>query len=179
MNSSFLRISATRNALKIVEIMPARLALVLDELTGAAGALDRLAGARGELCAWTVSVLVELAAAEDLDRHVLRAFARPVALSSSRPIVAPSSKRALEIVQVHVLRVRPEHLERHRHLLVRAAQLAHPHVERVLTALEARALLGAGTRVVALVAAAGRLAVAGPVTAADALAVLAWSREPA
>ena len=33
--------------------------------------------------------------------------------------------------------LRPEHLERHRHLLVRPAQLAHPHVDRRLAALEA------------------------------------------
>src|SRR3712207_7720493 len=52
----------------------------------------------------------------------------------------------LQVVEVHGLRVRPERLERHRHLLVRAAQLAHPHVDRVLAALEVHARLGARPR---------------------------------
>src|SRR4051794_19123724 len=69
--------------------------------------------------------------------------------------------------------VRPERLERHRHFLVRAAQLAHPHVNRVLAALEAGAVLGAGAGAVALVTATGGLAVARAMAAADALAVLA------
>ena len=44
----------------------------------------------------------------------------------------------LEVEQVDRLRVRAERLERHRLLHVRAAQLAHPHVDRVLAALEPR-----------------------------------------
>jgi hypothetical protein len=56
---------------------------------------------------------------------------------------------------------------------VRAAQLAHPHVQRHLAALEARALLGARAGAVALLAAAGRLAGARALAAPDALARLA------
>src|SRR4051794_2712906 len=72
--------------------------------------------------------------------------------------------------------MRPERLERHRHLLVRPAQLAHAHVDRVLAALEARAVLGTGAGAVALVAAAGGLAVPGAVPAPDALAVALGAR---
>src|SRR4051794_22492396 len=146
------------------------LALVLDDLAGAAGALDRRAGARRELVRRHGERLRQLAAAEDLDRHVAR-------LGQTRGLqLGQADRRAVvearvEVVEVHVLRVRPEHLERHRHLLVRAAQLAHPHVERILAALEAGPVLGAGARVVALVAPPRRLAVAGAVAAADALAV--------
>src|SRR5204863_5770112 len=76
----------------------------------------------------------------------------------------------VQVGEVHRLGVRPERLERHRHLLVRAAELAHPHVDRVLAALEARAALGAGARAVALLATAGGLARARALAAADALA---------
>src|SRR5262245_64324333 len=115
-------------------------------------------------------LLRQLAAPKDLDRDValLREPGRAQLLQPDRGAVVEAR---LQIVEVHVLRVRAERLERHRHLLVRAAQLAHPHVERVLAALEARALLGARTRAVALVAAARRLAVPGAVAAADALAI--------
>src|SRR3712207_6889325 len=63
------------------------------------------------------------------------------------------SEAGLELGEVDRLRVRPERLERHRHLLVRPAELAHPHVERVLAALERRPVLRARARAVALVAA--------------------------
>src|ERR1700742_198067 len=66
-NTSFLRISATRNEFRIVESTPP---LLLDELDGAPGALDRLAGALGDLVDDDGELLRELAAAEHLDRDV-------------------------------------------------------------------------------------------------------------
>src|SRR5205807_3440848 len=76
----------------------------------------------------------------------------------------------LEVGHVDRLGVGPERLKRHRLLHVRAAQLAHPHVDWHLTALEAGPALGAGARAVALLAAAGGLAGARPLAAAHALA---------
>ena len=67
----------------------------------------------------------------------------PAARSASSVTSAPASKRALEVRDVDRLGVRAERLERHRLLLVRPAQLAHPHVDRHLPALEAGAVLGA------------------------------------
>src|SRR5918993_465700 len=79
----------------------------------------------------------------------------------------------LEVAEVHRLRVRPERLERHRHLLRRAAELAHLHVQRHLAALFGRAALRARACARALVAATGGLAHARALAAADALARLA------
>src|SRR6202021_2495120 len=81
-----------------------------------------------------------------------------------------SVETSLEILEVDRLGVRTERLERHRLLHVRAAQLAHPHVNRHLPALEARPLLGARARTVALLPATGRLAGTGPFAATDPLA---------
>src|SRR3954447_401816 len=162
--SSFFRISATRNALKIVDST----ALALDGLAGAARRLDALARRLGEAVRGDGERLGELAAAEDLDRDValLRQPGGAQLLQADR---GAGVEALIEVVQVHVLRVRPERLERHRHLLVRAAQLAHPHVDRVLAALEAGAPLGARARAVALVAAPGGLAGPRALAAADAL----------
>src|SRR5215204_344803 len=144
----------------------------LDELAGPAGGLDPLAGRLGELVGVDRELLVELAAAEDLHGDVAPGC-QAGALERGQVDGGAVVEAAGEVVQVHVLRVGPEPLERHRHLLVRAAQLAHPHVQRVLAALEVDALLGARAGAVALVAAARRLAVAGAMAAPDALAVLA------
>src|SRR3954469_21455457 len=161
---SFLRISATRNELRIVESNS-----VLDDDPHAAGALDPLAGALGEAVCLDGQLDRQLAAAEDLHRDV-------ALLGEARvPQLLEAHGRALreplrQVVEVDVLRVRAERLERHRHLLVRAAQLAHPHVDRVLGALQAGAALGARPRAVALLAAAGRLPGARALAATDALA---------
>src|SRR5204862_5310673 len=85
----------------------------------------------------------------------------------------------VEVAQVDRLRVRAaELLERHRLLHVRAAQLAHPHVNRVLAALEVDLLLRARARARALLAATGGLAHAGALAAADPLLAVAraWVR---
>src|SRR5215216_6262581 len=69
-NSSFLRISATVKALRIVEsIGPPRLAV--DDLRGAAGGLDRRACGGAERVRVDRQLLRQLAAAEDLDRDAL------------------------------------------------------------------------------------------------------------
>ena len=97
-------------------------------------------------------------------------LARPAACSVSGVTSSPDVEALLEVGEVDRLRVGPEALERHRHLLVRAAQLAHPHVDRVLAALVAGLALRARARAVALVAAAGGLALARALAAADPLA---------
>src|SRR5215216_7871112 len=165
-NASFFRMSATRNALRIVDSIPA---LRLDDLAGPARGLDALASGLGERVGVHRELLGQLAAREDLHRDVLAG-----AESGGAQRVEIDRRAVVELLlqvgQVDRLGVRPERLERHRHLLVRAAQLAHAHVDRVLAALEARAALGAGTRAVALLAAAGGLAGARALAAADALA---------
>src|SRR3954453_2100700 len=170
-NRIFLRISATLKAPKMVETIGQALpGLLLDELAGPARGLDPLAGGLRELVRVHGELLGELAAAEDLDRHVAlggQAGALERGQVHRRAVV----EAALEVVQVHVLRVRPERLQRHRHLLFWTAQLAAPHVGRVLVAPEAGPLLRARARAIALVAAARGLAVPGAVAAADALAV--------
>ena len=72
--------------------------------------------------------------------------ARPFSPQRVRGDLGALVEARLEVAQVDRLGVRPERLERHRLLHVRAAQLAHPHVDRVLAALEAGALLRAGAR---------------------------------
>ena len=136
---------------------------------GSPGGLDALARGRAEGVGVDGQRLGDLALGEHLDRDVL-ARARPFAFSASSVTSAPRVEARLEVEQVDRLRVRPERLERHRLLHVRAAQLAHPHVDRHLAALEARAVLGARARAGALLAAAGGLADAGALAAADALA---------
>src|SRR3954453_15123318 len=148
---------------------------LVDQLAGAAGRLDPLASGLREAGGAARELLGELAVAEHLDRDP------PAGGEAGGLHRGGIDRRAvvearIQVVEVDGLGVRPERLERHRHLLVRPAQLAHPHVDRVLAALEARAGLGAGTRAVALVAAPGRLAVAGAMAAPDALAGLARAR---
>src|SRR3954452_23406363 len=167
--------SPTLKAFRIVESTGRPVRLALDDLAGAAGGLDALARGLREAVGLDGELLRELAVAQHLDRDVA---ARGQAGSPQRggidrgAVVEPR----IEVREVHRLRVRPEHLERHRHLLVGPAQLAHAHVDRVLAALEARAVLGAGAGAVALLAAAGGLAGARALTAADALARAARAR---
>src|SRR4051794_35303041 len=113
--------------------------------------------------------LGELSATQDLDRDPLAGgqAGAPKGVEVDGGAVVEAG---VEVREVDRLRVRAERLERHRHLLVRAAQLAHPHVNRVLAALEARTALGARARPVALLAAAGGLAGARALAATDALA---------
>ena len=111
--------------------------------------------------AWTVSGLEISPLARTLTGTPLRVAEVLGAQRLERDLGAGVEAR-VEVAQVHGLRVRAERLERHRLLHVRAAQLAHPHVDRHLAALEARAVLGARARAGALVAAAGGLAVPEP-----------------
>src|SRR5579859_448207 len=125
----------------------------LDDDAAAAGRLDPLAGGGAERVRMHLEALGELAAREDLDRDPL---ARAEARGAQR---LERDDRAgleplLEIADVDRLGVGAERLEGHRLLLVRAAQLAHPHVDRVLAALEVCAALGARARAPALLAAA-------------------------
>src|SRR3954447_25187877 len=174
--------SATRKALRIVDstaalqttqVDPAvRPGSVLDDGDTAAGGLDGGTRRLREPVSGHVELLGQLALAEHLNRHV-SAGRQAGGPQRVRRDVSAGLEARFQVGQVDRLGVRPERLERHRHLLVRTAQLAHPHVDRRLAALEAGAVLGAGTRAVALVPATRRLAVPGAVAAADALAVLA------
>src|SRR4029077_12238013 len=83
--------------------------------------------------------------------------------------LVPRLEAGVDVREGHRLGGGPGRLERHRHLLVRAAQLAHPHVDGVLAALVADLALVAGALARALVPATGGLAVAGADTAAEAL----------
>ena len=78
-------------------------------------------------------------------------FARPFSLSVSRLTSAPGVEAVLEVGEVDRLGLGAGVLERHRLLFVRAAQLSHPHVDRVLPALVAGLPLRAGARPVPLV----------------------------
>src|SRR6185436_6847702 len=142
---------------------------LLEYVAGSTGGLDALARGRTESVGVDGQRLGDLALREHLhrDASALREVVRVQRLE--RDLGAGLEAR-LEIDQVDRLRVRPEGFERHRLLHVRAAQLAHPHVDRHLAALEARPVLRARARAVALLAAAGRLAGAGALAAADALA---------
>src|SRR5690242_290307 len=150
-------------------------ASVLDDLAGPAGGLDGLAGGGAELVRVDRERLGELALREDLHRDALLR-AQPVGVQRVERHRVAGLEARLEVRDVEDLRVRPERLEGHRLLHVRAAQLAHPHVDRHLAALEVRARLRARARAVALLAAAGRLAGARALAAADALARLAAVR---
>src|SRR4051812_35883815 len=113
--------------------------------------------------------LGQLAPGEDLDRDALAGPQAPGGQRRERDL-RPAVEARVEIGEVHGLGVRAERLEGHRLLHVRAAQLAHPHVDRHLAALEAGAVLRARARAVALLAAAGGLAGPRALAAADALA---------
>ena len=80
MNRIFLRISATLNAPRIVAII--RGPSALDDLAGAAGGLDVLAGGLGEAVRVDGERLGDLALGEDLDRDAL---ARGQALAAAAP----------------------------------------------------------------------------------------------
>src|SRR2546430_7322916 len=142
---------------------------LFDDLAGAARGIDPLA--RG--CAEGVRVhgqrLAQLALGEDLHRDAL-ALGQAVRPERVGRDLGAGVEALLECRQVHRLGVGAEGLERHRLLHVRPAQLAHPHVDRVLAALETGPPLAAGARAGALLAAARGLAAARALAAADALA---------
>src|ERR671910_2297916 len=169
--ASFFRISATLNAFRNV----LSTGLLLDQLTGAARGLDLLAGRLREGVGVHGERLRDLTLAEDLDRD-LAARGEVLLAQGIGGHLRPLVEACLEVPQVHRLGLRAELLERHRLLHVRAAQLAHPHVDRGLAALEVDLLLRARARAGALVAAAGGLAHARALAPAHALARPARAR---
>ena len=126
---------------------------------------------------WTVieSFLVELADPEQLDVLAHRAN-QPLRLERlGRHLLA--GLEAVEIADVHGLRVGAERADRHRVPRRVAAQLGEAHRERHLAALEAGAHhVRAGARLLALDPAARVAALARADAAADPLAVLARLR---
>src|SRR5215216_7933652 len=166
--ASFFLISGTLNEFRNV----LSTGLLLDQLTGAARGLDLLAGRLREGVGVHGERLRQVALAEDLDRH-LAARGEVVLAQGVGGDLRPLVEARLEVPQVHRLGLRAELLERHRLLHVRAAQLAHPHVDGRLPTFEVHLPLGARARARALVAAARGLAVARALAAADALALRA------
>src|SRR5947209_4012693 len=170
-NASLRRISGTVNDLAIV----VNTALVLDHLAGAARGLDALARGGAEAVGVDGQGLAQLAPGQDLDRDVLALGQAPLAQPLGGDLGAGVEAR-LQVGQVDRLGLRAEGLERHRLLHVRAAQLAHPHVDGVLTTLEARPPLGSRPRTPALLAAACGLARARALPSTHALARLTRAR---
>src|SRR5579884_787581 len=175
-NRTLLRISPILNAPRIVEITGSALRRLGAHgrrgdhyLAGAAGGLDLGLRRLGEGVGMHGQRLGQLALGQDLDRDAL-AGREPLGLHRLERDRGAGVEASLEIQQVDRLGVRAEGLERHRLLHVRAAQLAHPHVDRVLAALEAGAPLGARARAPALLATARGLARARALAAADPLA---------
>src|SRR3954452_7284704 len=155
-------------------LRPAR-GLGLDDDGAAAGRLDGLARRAAEGVRVDRELLGQGALGQHLDRHVL-AGAETLGLERVERDLVTGLEAPLEVLEVDRLRVRAERLERHRLLHVRAAQLAHAHVDGHLPALEVRPALGARARARALLAAAGGLAGARALAAPDALARLARAR---
>jgi hypothetical protein len=113
--------------------------------------------------------LAQIALRQDLHRDVLpRAEAdRLHRLDRDHRV---GFEAGVEVADVDRLGVRPERLERHRHLLRRPAELPHPHVDRHLAALEARPVLRPRPGAGALLAATRRLAGSRALAPADPLA---------
>src|SRR6187200_1142671 len=109
-----------------------------------------------------------VATGEDLDR--VGPLRQPLFFQGRRGYLGACVETLLEVGDVDGLGPRAEVLEGHRLLHVRTAQLAHPHVDRVLAALVGGLLLRAGPGPVALVAAAGGLAEARTLAAPQPLA---------
>ena len=181
MKRSFLRISWTLKALRIVwstqdsSASAAGAAAITSQLPPAASIFSFAAALKA--CARTVSFFEISPLARTLTGW--RRLARPASRSDSGRHLVARLEASLQVGDVDRLGPRPELLEGHRHLLVRAAQLAHPHVDRVLAALVGGLALVAGAGAGALVAAARGLAVAGALAAADALARAARAGRPA
>src|ERR1700727_4008563 len=122
--ASFLRMSATWNALRIVEsigcqfrgaigaTLAERSILALDDMTGATGGLDALARARAEGVGVHGEGLGQLALGENLDRYLL-AGTETLGLQQLYGDLGPRLEAGVQIGDVHGLGMRAEHLERH------------------------------------------------------------------
>src|SRR3954449_9342918 len=117
-----------------------------------------------------LELLLDLAAGEHLDRVL--ALGQPLLLQALERHFGAAVEALLEVGEVDRLSLGAEVLERHRLLFVRAAQLSHPHVDRILAALVAGLALAARAGARTLVAAAGGLAEATALAPADPLARL-------
>src|ERR1700736_6239139 len=179
-NSTLLRISPTLNAPRIVPIIASALGGVrrlgrrlvsrlLDHLTAPAGRLDLLARCLAEPVGVNGERLGQLGLGQHLDDDP-SAGRQSLAVHRLKGHGRTRLKARLQVEQVHHLGLRAEGLKRHRLLHVRAAQLSHPHVDRVLAALEACPALGARARAPALLPATRGLARARALSAPDALA---------
>src|SRR3954451_8496827 len=118
--------------------------------------------------------LFDLAAGEHLDRVL--ALGQPLLPQALGSDFGTAVEALLEVGEVDRLGLGAEVLERHRLLFVRAAQLSHPHVDRVLAALVAGLALAARAGAGALVAPTRGLAEAAALAAADPLARLFRTR---
>src|SRR3954449_11276593 len=121
-----------------------------------------------------LELLLDLAAGEHLDRVL--ALGQPLLLQALERHFGAAVEALLEVGEVDRLSLGAEVLERHRLLFVRAAQLSHPHVDRILATLVAGLALAARARPGALVTAPGRLAQPAALAAPDPLAGLFRAR---
>src|ERR1700761_337077 len=143
-------------------------------MTGSAGGLDLLLGRLAETVRSDRQFGRDLTAGEDL--HRVRASRQALGLQRLGGHLVAGFEALGEVGEVDRLRLGAEVLEGHRLLHVRAAELSHPHVDRVLPALVARLFLRARARARALVAATGGLAVTAALAPADALAAMGRAR---
>src|SRR5829696_692832 len=171
-NASLRRISGVLSALTRVWTTPPARPSALGRSAAAAGRFDLLARGAREAVGAHGQPLRQLALGEDLDRDAL-ARGEPGRGQGRGRHLGAVLEAPIEVAHVDRLGPRAELLERHRLLHVRAAALAQAHVDRHLAALEAASHLAARARARALLAAAGRLAVARALAAADALAPVA------
>src|SRR6185437_15769955 len=94
----------------------------LERVTGAAGALDALAGDLAEGVGVNCERLAQISLSQHLDRHTL-AGSQALGLHSLQCDLGSRVEAALEVGDIHRLGVGAEHLEGHRLLHVRPAQL--------------------------------------------------------
>src|SRR3954467_1119617 len=146
--------------------------LAVEDGADAACTLDLLARGLRERVRVHGQLLGELALAQDLHRDALARGQAPL-LERVRSDLGAVVEARLEVTEIHRLGVRAEVLEGHRLLHVRTAQLAHPHVDRHLAALEGGPALRARARARTVLAAAGGLAQARALAAPHALAGVA------
>src|SRR5689334_22914301 len=116
-------------------------ALELQSVAGTAGRFYLGLGGGAEAMCPHGQFLADLAASEDLDG--VRALCQALFLQRLRRHLGIGVEALLEIAEIDRLRFRPEVLERHRLLFVRAAQLSHSHMNGVLPPLVAGLPFGA------------------------------------
>src|SRR5919109_1607755 len=126
--------------------------LALDHLAASAGLLDLLPRRGAEAVGANGELLAQLPSPENL--HRVPPLREAGGAQRLRGHLVTGAEPGVEIGHVDRLRVGAERLEAHRHLAMRAPQLAGAHVDRVLAALIAGLTPVPRARASALLAAA-------------------------